>query len=105
VPDNQSVFVMGTTTSPFAEGTGFISVEHTPGFKLFWSGVNSTTGGGVPTTTGGRSSTAGDDMAVIGADPLGATVTLQVADDSHFAVHNGTAIQVSGFVWVLSPPH
>jgi hypothetical protein len=68
---------------------------------LLWSGVNSYTGAaptGAATTTGGRSATAGDDMAVIGTDPFGNKVTLQVADQSHFVVHNGTGIPVTGFV-------
>jgi hypothetical protein len=103
VPDNHPVFVLGTTTTAFAEGAGFINLEHTPGINMIWSGVNSYTGG-APATTGGLSGTAGDDMVVIGKDLLGHTVTLQVADPSHFVVHNGALIPVTGFVWVLSPP-
>jgi hypothetical protein len=103
VPVDDPVFILGTTTTPFEQGSGFITLEHKQGLSLVWSGVNSTTGG-APTLAGGISGTAGTDMVVISSFGSYGNVTLQVADGDHFVVHNGTPFPVTGIVWILSAP-
>jgi hypothetical protein len=101
------VFVIANNTTNGDRGTGFISLEHASasitGPFLEWTGVNSpNTISGAPTTTSGFTGTVGTVMLAFDFEH---NVTLQIGPDSdHFVVHNATASNQTGVVWVLTSP-
>jgi hypothetical protein len=100
VATDQPVFVIGTNKTQGDRGTGFMSLEHASGMFLEWTGVNSTQGG-APTLAGGFTSTGGTTMITI---DFSGQVSLQVADADHFVIHNGSAGEQTGSVWILEAP-
>jgi hypothetical protein len=83
--NNKSVLVMGCcTTTPF-QGTGQVSLLHSPSTLIAWTGLESHSG--VPTTiTSGANSTPGTHIVFIDA---GHAVDVQVATADTIRVHNG----------------
>jgi hypothetical protein len=100
VASNQPVFVIGTTTTVGDRGTGYMSVLHIPGQFLEWTGVNSTQGG-APTLAGGFSGAGGTTMITI---DFSAKVAIQVADADRIFIHNGSAGEQTGSIWILEAP-
>ena len=82
---NTSVLVMGCcTTTPF-QGTGHVSLLHSPSTLIAWTGVESHSG--VPTTfASGANPTAGTHIVFIDA---GHVVDVQVASVDTIKIHNG----------------
>jgi hypothetical protein len=82
---NTSVLVMGCcTTTPF-QGTGHVSLLHSPSTLIAWTGVESHSG--VPDAiTAGGDSTPGRHIVFIDA---GHVVDVQVASADTIRIHNG----------------
>ena len=100
VEPDAPVFVIGNTTTVGYRGTGYMSLEHASGSFLEWTGTNASEGT-TPTLAGGYTSAAGTKMITI---DYGGTVSLQVADSDHFVVHNGSAGERTGSIWILESP-
>ena len=98
VGNDRPVFVVANSTTPGYRGTGFVSVEKSPGSFLLWTGLNSLTGASQPTIAGGIGG-AGSTMVQV---DFSGTVTLQVSSSNDsIVVHNGSGGTATGSVLLV----